>query len=68
MSIANVNNNLVITAAVRSRGFFGSKPGKEPQARNFSLCLWIIRSPPLLQPGLSRYTKVLARKCAHESS
>ena len=47
---------------------FGSKPGKEPQARNFCSCLWIIRPRTLSQPDLSGYSKVSVRKRADESS
>ena len=41
---------------------------KAPQARNFSSCSWITRSPTLRQLGLSHYSKASVRKCADELS
>ena len=68
MSTANVNNNQPITCHHSLGAIFGSKPGKEPQGRNFSSYSWIIRPPILLQPGLNRYSKVSARSHADEGS
>ena len=47
---------------------FGSKQGKEPQVRKFSLCSWKVSPPLLLQPGPSRYSEASGRKRTDESS
>ena len=65
MSTANVNNNLVITCRRSLKGALSYERNLRPET---SLCSWIIRSPLLVQPGLSCYSEVAARKRADESS